>query len=783
MRAIRRKSFRLIDLIGKTNKKDFSMKIVYGKELSFEQESIVKDIAIECGVLYDTARLLFYRNQDSVEKAKRFLSSGVKGLNNPMLLSGMKKAVERILQARENGENVLIFGDYDADGVCASSVLYYSLIEYGVKNLRVFVPEREQGYGLNVETILAFNAQQKIDLVITVDCGVSDCDKIEDLKKSGIDVIVTDHHEPPEILPQCITINPKLSGQEYPFNGLCGAGVAYKLSSALIGNKADKYLDLVAVATIADSMDLIEENRDIVCLGLKIINDNSTQRLAFKYLLGDNAKEVTAQTIAYGVAPKINAGGRMGDAKTALDLFIASDPNKVFDLAVKLNAYNVARQAECDKIYNGSKAIIKKLSLNKRSIIMVKNKEWNAGFVGVVAAKLAEEFARPVIVFAGQGENLKGSARSVDGINIYDAVSSAKDLTLSYGGHSQAAGVGVSEENFLAFEKAVDNYIKENYSKIKYEQKVYADWEMESEISLQFAREMELLEPYGVGNRRPTFTLSVKSVNSQPLRNGSAHYSFNTNVIEMLDFNGQNHVSILHAPINKKLLFEVNLSSFRGRQSIKGYLRSIVCDYDDLTAVKTHVFVNELKKLINQNGKIEKVENYNFNEHTGTLYVLSDPNNLSAFPEVSEMPIYLFSVGVKNYTDCVVVSPTEIPEDYSKVVYLDKPLQAMSCTRNSQLISNLLGYNCINEITTERQEFIRIFNKLLTLKNKSFISTASFSEKHASGENPLQIAFVIEVFMELGIFEVKNGVFTYNEKIKNALTNSTLYSKIDLIKA
>lgn len=759
------------------------MKIVYGKELSFEQESIVKDIAVQCGVMYDTARLLFYRNQDSVEKAKRFLNPNKSGLHNPFLLSGMSDAVERILKAKVNNESVIIFGDYDADGVCASSVLYYSLIEYGIKDVRVYVPEREEGYGLNVDTILSFNKSKKVDLVITVDCGISDCDKIDELLKMGIDVLVTDHHEPPEELPNCITINPKLNGQLYPFNGLCGAGVAYKLSSALIGELADKHLDLVAVATIADSMDLIDENRDIVYLGLKLINGNCTQRLAFKYLLGDNVKEVTAQTVAYSIAPKINAGGRMGDAKTALELFTATNPNSIFDLAVKLNSYNVARQAECDKIYNGSKEIIKKYSLNKRTIIMVKNREWNAGFVGVVAAKLAEEFARPVIVFAGQGENLKGSARSVEGINIYDAVSSAKDLTVSYGGHSQAAGIGVSEKNFLAFEKAVEKYIKENYGKIKYEQKAYADWEMDKEISLQFAREMELLEPFGVGNRRPTFTLSAKSINSQPLRSGSNHYSFNTSVIEMLDFNGQNHVDILHVPLSKKLLFEVNISTFRGRQSIKGYLRAISCDYSDFSQIKTHIFVNELKKLTTQKGDVKRVNCYNFNEQDGTIYVLSDPSNLSEFPEVSKMPMHLFEVAVKNYNDCVIISPKEIPEGYDNVVYLDKPLQALSNVQNALLLSDICGYKFIDELTTERGEFVRLYNKLCLLNNKNFISTASFSERHASGENPLQLAFVIEVFMELGIFEVKNGVFSHNEKVKNTLTNSTLYSKIDLIKA
>ena len=760
------------------------MQIIYGQNLSKDQERTVWEIAKECGVLFDTARLLFTRDQNTVNKAKKYLSPCKENLHNPLLLSGMKEATERITLAKERGENILIFGDYDADGVCAASLLYFSLIEFGIKNLRVYVPEREQGYGLSVDTVLQFNAEQKIDLVITVDCGISDKEKIEQLKQVGIEVIVTDHHEPPESLPECIRINPKIENQAYPFNGLCGAGVAYKLARALIGEKADKNLDVVAVATVADSMDLIDENRDIVYLGLKLINDQKTQRLAFKYLLGENVKQATAQTIAYSIAPRINAGGRMGDALVALKLLLAIDPNKIFDYSVKLNEYNVARQVECDKIYNQAKEIIKKHSLHKRNVILVKNKDWSAGFVGIVAAKLVEDFARPVIVFAGQGENLKGSARSIDGINIYDAICSAKDLLLGFGGHSQAAGVGLEEKNFLAFEKVIDNYVKNTYGKIKYEQKVYAEWDVEKEISLRFASEIEMLEPFGVGNKRPIFSTTVKSVNSLSLRSGSPHYSFNTKVIEMLDFNGYNHVLPLHIPIEKKVLFEVNLSSYKGRQSIKGYVRNVCCDYTNLQSAKTHIFVNELRKLLKDNGNAKHVDNFEYAiGGAGTLYVLSDFSNLSKFDKIKDLPLHLFRPDVKNYNDCIVVSPIDVPEGFDRVIYLDKPLQYLNTDLESQVISNEIGYKFLSEITTEREQFVDLYSKLLTLKNKNFISTASFSEKHADGQNPLQLAFAIEVFMELGIFEVKNSVFTFNEKVKNALTNSTLYSKIDLLKA
>ena len=470
------------------------MKIIYGKKPSESESLVITKIAAECGILYDTARLLFCRNINTVEKAKAFLNAGKHGFINPFLLDGMKEATERISHAKEFGEKILVFGDYDADGICATAILFNALKDFGVDVLR-FVPEREDNYGLNVGIVSRFDAQEKIDLLITVDCGISDRDKIEELKNLGIDVIVTDHHEPPEILPDCIKINPKILGQEYSFHELCGAGVAYKLASALIGKKADTYLDFVALATVADSMDLVGENRDLVVEGLKLFNDKNSLRPCFKYLLGDNNKQVTAQTLAYTVAPRVNAGGRMGDAATALQLFTTNDQNKVFDLAVKLSGYNTARQVECDKIYKEAKAKIQSENLSDSEMILVADENWRTGFIGIVAAKLVEEYARPVIVFAGSDGYLKGSARSVESFNIYDAINSVKELLITFGGHSQAAGVSVSKENFPLLKSALNSYVKDVGAVLDVEQKVYVEWEIDGEFSPRFAKEIEYLEP------------------------------------------------------------------------------------------------------------------------------------------------------------------------------------------------------------------------------------------------------------------------------------------------
>ncbi len=683
------------------------MKLVYGKELDGAQFKKAADIAFSCDISIDTARLLLYRDIDTVAKAKAFLSPGKSHFNNPFLLDGMGDAVARIKTAKERGENVLVFGDYDADGVCASTVLYYSLKDFGI-NPRVFVPERDENYGLNVSTVSNLNAEKKIDLLITVDCGISDGEKIEELKNMGIDVVVTDHHEPPEILPDCICINPKIKGQQYPFEGLCGAGVAYKLSYALINEKADAYLDFVALATVADSMDLLDENRDIVVEGLKLFNNPNTLRLPFKYLLGDNNRQVTAQTFMYSIAPRVNAGGRMGDAKCSLNLFLEKDPNKVFDLATKLNEYNLARQVECDSIYKQAKEIIHSEQLDKNNIILVGSETWRVGFVGIVAARLVEDFARPVIVFAGQDGYFKGSARSVDGVNIFDALTAVKDVLITYGGHSQAAGVAVEKVNFNLLSDKLNEYVGRLVSNDQQEKTFFVDLNLTSPVSIKFAKEIDELEPFGVGNRRPLFSVTAESISSIPLKSGSAHYSFKTDVIDMLDFNGERNVIPLSLPVRKTILFEVNLSSYKNRESVKGYVRNVCLDLNDITPLKPYVFAQLLKELL---GETEKPE-WCLNEQVSAL-------------------------SLKDF---------------------------------------------MSEISTDRQDFISVFTALKFLDGQAFIDVSSFVKKHFEEESVIQAILVTEVFLELGIFTVKNGYFYYQEKIKNALTNSALYSKINSLR-
>lgn len=754
------------------------MEIIYGKTLTEQESVIIQDVAKDCDITFDTARLLFYRGINTTEKAKAFLSPGKKGFHNPFTLDGMADAVQRITSARDNHQTVLIFGDYDADGVCATTILYHCLEWFKVKVI-ADVPEREEGYGLSLEKMQWYKQQHNVSLLITVDCGISEHDKIEQIKSLGVDVIVTDHHELPEILPDCIKINPKIKNQQYPFDGLCGAGVAYKLGYALIGEKADELLDVAALATVADSMDLVGENRDIVVEGLKIFNSKNV-RPQFKCLLGDSTRQITAQTLAYTIGPRINAGGRMGDAHTALNLFLTEDQNKIFELSAKLGEYNYERQTECDNIYKEARNKIISEGVERDNVILVCNESWGAGFIGIVAAKLVEDFNKPVIVFAGHDGYYKGSARSVEGVNIHDAISACKQHLIGFGGHSQAAGVSVEKEKFQDFRVAINQYIK---TIEKAEKTILVEWNIDKEFPHRFAKEIDRLEPFGVGNRRPLFTTEVGAVESLPLKAGSPHFSYKTSALEMLDFYGADNVFTLSLPINKKIVFEVNVSSYKNQDSIKGYVRTIVAYYGDYSGVSLEIAENELKKIpVNDGASVQTISSGVAGDGYGTMYAVSNPKTLAKLEYIKTLPVCLFTPEEKSAIDCIVVSPTSIPEGYNTVIYADKPLSYVNSSAKNYLINEQCGYDFVEELNVDREIFAKYFAILRSLSGKRYTSATAFVKNNDIGENPYQAIFTILVFVELGIFTVDNGRFIYNEKTKNPLTNSLIYSKIYSLK-
>lgn len=742
-------------------------------------ENLISEISKRCGVSAAFSKLLVLRGINSADEAEKFIKPDKKNLYNPFLFTGMKETVARIEEAKSNGETVVVYGDYDADGISATTIMYRGLISYGVETYAV-VPERENGYGLTAGVLERILEEYCPDLIITVDCGISAYSEIEELKDLGVDVIVTDHHEIPEQIPDCTVINCKLEG--YPFDGLCGAGVAYKVIRALTGETADKYLDLVAVATIADSMPLTDENRILVSEGLKLIKSGRGAKVIRALAEVGGMKETGAQSLAYSIAPRINAAGRMGDAYSALAAFTSDDNFEVKILADKLNSYNVARQTECDELYKSAKTLLKDKSPFSR-VIILSDESWKPGIIGIVAAKLMEEYRKPAILFTEQGEVLHGSARSFGEINIYKALSSAKDILEGFGGHSQAAGVTIKRENLGKLEEKLNEYIAENYGAEIFSGDIEVDGFITGKFGIELARELDLLEPCGVGNRRPVFAIDINEAYASPIKFGSPHISFTTPKIDLIYFNGYDDLSVLNSASEKVIVFEPKISVYNGRESLKGYVKNVFPIVNDGEAVKQSLFENQLKNE-KENGNYEIIDNNAAREFIreaekeiyGTLFVLSDPETAKNFPELKNTEKQLLKPCARGNLNvlCYGLSSGDYGE-YERVVFLDKPLFVPYTDTKTYVNTEINGFN-FDSSHADRDELIAIYLKFKKLTD-GFSSVKEACVK--TGETYAEkVIFALKVFEEIGLIEKRGGKYLVVSGKKCDLNASVIFNRV-----
>ncbi len=760
--------------------------IVTRRQFDPDQLNTISQIAAVAGVSVRTASIVFARGIDTVEKAKRFFSPGAAHFSSPFALKGVKEAVERITRARDEGETVVVYGDYDVDGVCASTILVKALAVFGIAADAV-VPERSDGYGLSEKQIDDVMERYNPDLIITVDCGISSVNEVEYIQSLGVDVIVTDHHELPEVLPDCTTVNCKLPGQDV-FEFLCGAGVAFKLAEALIGKAAYSYLDLAALATVADSMPLVDENRDIVYEGLKIIASSNTRRAIAALIEISKIKEITSTTLAYSIAPRINAAGRMNDAAAALRLFMSEDDGEIETLAARLNDYNARRQAECDALYRSARAKLMKKGAYDRAIVL-EDSGWNNGIVGIVAAKLVEEFSRPVILFAGRDGLLHGSARSVDDINILDAIARNKEFLVEFGGHAQAAGVTIKAENLPAFERGLNDYLKEKYPRPVtagiYEVEFIAD----SPVSVEFAKELELLEPFGTGNKKPLFALNAPIRRIDSLKAGTDHITVSTDIIELIYFHGAQYGELLNAPVGKTIVFETNVSRYNGKDSLRGYIKGFETELVAGKDLGLELFMKNVQSVLWQNAANpvrlseeqigEKIE-ASLSEPYGTVYAASTLKSLQNFPSLTGLPVCLGAPRSRNLSACVVIVPSgEGLEGYRRMIYLDEPLAYPPFEGEIFVNGDLTVASMLPEVTATRQAVGEVYSLITGHK---YIKANSSRELYFKLEKVPQISryqfvFAVEVFAELGLVSFSKGKLTFAAGGKRDLKDSRIFVK------
>ena len=468
-------------------------------------------------------RLLAGRGVDSVEAMAAYLSPGVDSLHDPMLLSDMPAVEARIRRAVDAGEVVCVYGDYDVDGVCASAILSGWLISQGA-DARVYLPSRHsEGYGLNENAIREIAGWAK--LLVTVDCGVTSVELVALAKTLGLDVIVTDHHQPPEgALPDCPVVNPLLA--DYPFPLLCGAGVAWKVVWALGGEaEAMPWVDVAALATVADVVPLTGENRAIVRMGLEAINAAPrTGIAALIFAAGLEGKHITAATVAFQLAPRLNAGGRLGSAMRSLALVTETDPARAQAEAAELEAENTRRKAVEMRILAEAEVQLKGFNFAAHRALILAGDDWNPGVIGLAASRLVEKYNYPVVLLAGGQDVLTGSCRSIEGVDIHAALTGCAGTLLRFGGHRQAAGLTLRAGRLEDFRSAMDAWLWENVDPSVYVPVKQYDTELDfDEITPLFIASLEALQPTGFGNPAPLFRARASVVDARAVGAEGAH--------------------------------------------------------------------------------------------------------------------------------------------------------------------------------------------------------------------------------------------------------------------
>ena len=545
----------------------------------------VEQIQQKYGVNKLLATILANRGIVEEKQIDKFLHPKRSDFYNPYEMPDMEIAVNRIAKAIENKEKTIIYGDYDVDGITSVTVLKSFLEERGLK-VDEYIPNRlNEGYGLNnkaVETI----ASQGYTLMITVDCGISAIEEVKYANELGIETIITDHHEPGNELPDALAVvDAKRKDNKYPFRNLAGVGVVFKLLQAIgmrLGLEEKeylKYLDIVCIGTISDIVPLVDENRVIVKLGLKLVEQ--TKNLGLRSILKSAGySKIDSTTISFGVAPRINASGRMGHQEDALKLFLSKEINEVNELTQKLNDYNRIRQETEKNIYAEAIKQIEKDNLAKRNTIVVMGKNWHHGVIGIVSSKITEMYFKPSILLCEEDDYGKGSGRSIPGFDLYEALTECKDFIDRFGGHSMAIGINIKKENFENFkdkleEIATQKHIEDIVPILKIDAQVSLD-----EISKDMVDSLKELEPFGEENKTPLFVFKNLKIDSIRALSEGKHLKLtlkdSKNIVNAIGFNLGELTNEYKIDDRVDVVGNLEINSFNGMENIQINIKDIM---------------------------------------------------------------------------------------------------------------------------------------------------------------------------------------------------------------
>ena len=740
--------------------------------------SLIARLADKLGLHKRLVELLVSRGIDTEDAILRFIRPEESDFNDPFCMKNMREIVTRINSAIDSGEKIVVYGDYDADGVCSASILSLYFSSRG-SDVIVHIPDRmSDGYGLSIASIEDIIEQHAPDLIVTCDCGISGIAEVEHCLDLGVDIIVTDHHEPGEVLPDCPILNPKQAGDDYPDKYLCGAGVALKLVQALCGDDSYKeYLDLAAVATVADLVPLLGENRLIVQHGLRMLSRHKGN-IGLRRLLRAQglSGEIRASDIAYKIAPRINAAGRMGDAFRAFDMLTTSDAARIDEVIRDIETDNERRKKLCDEIYAEAEADLAYEDLSTARAIVLCNPEWAKGVTGIAAARFAGDYHRPTFIIVDRNEEgvFKGTARGIAGVNVYEALTYCSDLLVEYGGHTGAAGFSISEDMIPEFKKRVNEYMAGLPEQLFMPSAEY-DIDIDAaECDGKLLTALDKIEPTGNGNTKPRLRTVTDDVTVTPCKNPQ-HSCVHIGRLQTYAFNFFAKNQFLLGNGKKQIVFELTEGLNGG---VSGYVKAV--SSDDLYINDETAPANFLFTLMMNGSRAPVYKTYKENELSslaptsiyGTLFVCADRAGYYKALSTGGKFVtcdYMYKTERNNYSG-IIVSPSFGQElalgNYSRIVFTDSPpslgvISALNeVTRAEIYIPEARACRQLDGLSTDRAVFGKYYSAMAgspELYSPNHMLYYKRLSKTYRGLDARQFAVCLAVFTELGFFDAKDG--------------------------
>ena len=693
-------------------------------------------IAKKAGLGPETARLLFSRGIKDEDSLSRFLAPSLDDLHDPYLLHDMDKAVNRIRRAIEQGEFILVYGDYDADGMTSASILKETLEQLGAECL-VYLPNRfTDGYGPNASVYKYFIEQQGISLIVTVDNGVAGHEAIDLAQSMGVDVIVTDHHSIPEVLPDAHAIvHPEHPESDYPFKHLAGCGVAFKLACALLEEVQVELLDLVAIGTIADMVSLTDENRIMVQYGLEVLRN--TQRLGLQELFeiaGISSSDLTEETVGFQLAPRLNALGRLDDPNPAIDLLTGFDDEEVREIALMIQDKNEERKEIVQAIYEEAKSLVDP----NKSVQVLAKEGWNPGVLGIVAGRLLEELGQTVIVLNIEDGRAKGSARSIEAVDIFEALNPHRELFIAFGGHAGAAGMTLEVEQLDTLSEILETYVKDKGIDAKGKNTLYLDEELDLEnLSLDTVKSFERLAPFGMDNQKPIFYIRDFQVeNARSIGAGDSHLklkiSKGTVDFEVVAF-GQGSKDTEFSQVKQlELAVTLSVNQWNGQTTLQ---------------------------LMMVDARVDGVQLFNIRGKNASL-----PDGVPVLDFTGKLPDISLSpaIVVKN-----------LPEDITilKNIFQQHDFSAIYFKNDIAKAYYLTGYGT-------REQFAKLYKTIYQFPEFDIRYKLKDLSTYLKIEQILLVK-MIQIFEELGFVTIENGVMRVNkDAAKRDIAESQIYQNL-----